>query len=100
MATILIFFPVKAEIPYFSKIEKGGQKGGQGRSYFDWKFQYFFQIFDFEDMLHMKIAPSLAPPFGPLLNFWKVWNLSFHRKNITVVAILDQKLVRFEISLP
>ena len=30
----LIFFPVKAEMLYFSNLEKGGQKGGQGRPYF------------------------------------------------------------------
>ena len=80
IVTTLIFFPVKAEIPYFSKIQKGGQKGGQGMSYSDWKFQYFFQILNFGDMIQSKIHSSLAPLLAPLFNFWKVWNLSFHWK--------------------
>ena len=80
MYDINFFFPVKAEIPYFSKILKGGQKGGHGKRDFDLNFQSFFQIFDFEGMLQSKIAPSLAPLLAPLLNFRKLWNLSFHWK--------------------
>ena len=36
-ATTLIFFPEKAESPYFTNLEKGGQKGGQEKVYFSLK---------------------------------------------------------------
>ena len=36
-ATTLIFFPEKAESPYFTNLEKGGQKGGQGKANFSLK---------------------------------------------------------------
>ena len=65
IVTTLIFFPVKAEIPYFSKIQKGGQKGGQGMSYSDWKFQYFFSNFEFWRHASEQNTFFPGPPFGP-----------------------------------
>ena len=91
---------MKAEIPYFSKIEKGGQKGGQGKRYFELKLVTKFEIFDFEATFQSKIPPPLAPLLAPLFYFWKEWNLSFHWKKIKVIAILDQKLVQFEFLHP
>ena len=41
----MIFFPVKAEMLYFSKIEKGDQKGDHLELYFGLKEQFVFEIF-------------------------------------------------------
>ena len=80
---------MKSEIPYFSKIKKGGQ----GRRYFALK--HVSKIENLKKIL--KFSIKIAHSLGSLLNFWKVWNLSFHWKKINVVTILDQNLVRFEI---
>ncbi len=68
----LLFFSVKAEIPYFSKIEKGGHL----RSYFCSKNSIFPKISCLSHFIQTNIASQVAP----LFNFWKVWNLSFHWK--------------------
>ena len=88
---------MKAEIPYFSKIEKGGQKGGQGRSYFAVK--HASKVENLKKLLKIqsKIAHSQAPLLAPLLYFRKVWNLTFHWKKINIVATLDKFLGNFEI---
>ena len=36
-ATTLIFFPEKAESPYFTNLKKGGHKGGQEKANFSLK---------------------------------------------------------------
>ena len=41
------FFPKKAESPYFTNLEKGGQNEGQGRANFSLKFQLKFDFFHF-----------------------------------------------------
>ena len=41
------FFLEKAESPYFTNLEKGGQKGGQGKANFSLKFQLKFDFFHF-----------------------------------------------------
>ena len=101
MATILIFFSVKAEIPFFSKIKKGGQKGGQGRRYFALKhvskIENLKKILKFSIKIAHSLAPLLAPPFKFLKSMESQLSLE---KKINVVAILDQNLVRFEISHP
>ena len=64
-----IIFPVKAEIPYFTKMQKGGQKGGQGRSYVALK--HASKIENLKKILNfsIKIARSLVPLLAPILNF-------------------------------
>ena len=58
------FFPEKAESPqYFTNLEKGGQKGGQGRANFSLKFQLKFDFFSF---LQSPIYPT---PMGVLLQY-------------------------------
>ena len=41
------FFPEKAENQYFTNLEKGSQKGGQGKANFTLKFQLKFDFFHF-----------------------------------------------------
>ena len=45
--SIYFFFPVKAEIMYFSKINKGVHKGGHLTGYFSLKFDQFFEKITF-----------------------------------------------------
>ena len=41
------FFPEKAESPYFTNLEKWGQKWGQGKANFSLKFQFKINFFHF-----------------------------------------------------
>ena len=41
---LIIFFPVKAEMLYFSKIKKGDQKGDHLKRYFHLKWKKFFEF--------------------------------------------------------
>ena len=42
------FFPEKAESPYFTNLEKGGQKGGQEKVYFSLKLLVKMKKIEFE----------------------------------------------------
>ena len=80
---------------------KGGPKGGPGKNVFcsesclqNSKFEKNIGIFN-------QNSSFPGPPFGPPFKFLKSMEsqLSLEKK-INVVTILDQNLVRFEISLP
>ena len=79
-AMTLIFFPVKAEVSYFSNLDKGGRKGGQRTTHFLWKKRCFSSFSSFFTQTHTKIGLPLAPLLAPLLQIWKILNLSFHWK--------------------
>ena len=76
-ATTLIFFPEKAESPYFTNLEKGGQKGGQGKANFSLKLLVKMKKIEFELEFQTKIGFPLAPLLAPLFQIRKVWTLSF-----------------------
>ena len=42
------------------------------------KLRWIFRISSLKAGFQNKLFPSLAPLLAPLLNFWKVWSLSFH----------------------
>ena len=73
----LIFVPEIAESPYFSNLEKGGQKGGHGRANFILKLLVKMKKIDFELGFQTKIGSPLAPFLAPLFQIRKVWTLSF-----------------------
>ena len=58
---IWFFFPVKAETSYFTKINKGDQKGDHPKLYFCLKFWKISKIFKFSK----KNTASGGSPFGP-----------------------------------
>ena len=76
-ATTLIFFPEKAESPYFTNLEKGGQKGGQEKVYFSLKLLVKMKKIEFELEFQTKIGSPLAPLLAPLFQIRKVWTLSY-----------------------
>ena len=72
------FFPVKAEMLYFSKIGKGDQKGDHLELYICLKDQFGFEIFKKNFKVETNIDLQVVPLLVPLSNFWKVQHLSFH----------------------
>ena len=70
-ATTLIFFPEKAESPYFTNLEKGGQKGGQEKVYFSLKLLVKMKKIEFELEFQTKIGSPLAPFWPPFSKFVK-----------------------------
>ena len=82
------FFPVKAEISYFSKMKKGDQKGDHRRRYFCLKLLKFPEILNF---FQTKIAAPVIPLLIPLFHFWKIWYLSFHWKKKSSKNIKNSK---------
>ena len=95
----LIFFPVKAEIPYFSKINKGDQKGDHQKicsGLNNWsQTEKIKKLQNFKS----KINPLVVPLLVPLIDFRKIWNLSFHWKKIMFLSFLVNFLHFFEIAL-
>ena len=87
-ATTLIFFPEKAESPYFTNLEKGGQKGGQGKANFSLKLLVKMKKVDFKWNFKLKLA-FIWPPFS---KFVKYRLSAFSGKKINVVDCLDQFL--------
>ena len=64
---LFFFFPAKAELEYFSNIDKGGHKGGQGKLYFTLKYHqkndFFQKMIDFQTEIACQVAPLMAPLF-------------------------------------
>ena len=89
---ILIFFPAKAEMLNFSDLEKGGQKGGQGRLYFTLNSCGTTKKCNILSLFHIKIELPLAPLLAPFSRFEKSNISAFAGKKIKVIAILDQIL--------
>ena len=57
-------FSEKVESPYFTNLEKGGQKGGQGKANFSLKFQLEIDFFSFL-LYNFKLKLAFPwPPFG------------------------------------
>ena len=54
------------------------------------------EFYDFLYSFQSKIQSPLAPLLAPLLNFQKVWNLSFRWKKIKVITWLDNFLAHLE----
>ena len=50
----MIFFPVKAEMLYFSKIKKGDQKGDHPKFYLTLKFSKFLVFFEKVEKFKLK----------------------------------------------
>ena len=73
-ATTLICFPEKAESPYFTNLEKGGQKGGQEKVYFSLKLLVKMKKkIEFE----LDFQTKIGSPLAPLFQIRKVWTLSY-----------------------
>ena len=68
----LIFFPVKAEMLYFSNLEKGGQKGGHRMAYFTWSSRHKIENFQNLQSFQFKLGHSVAPLLAPLFQIRKV----------------------------
>ena len=90
------FFPVKAEMLYFSKIKKGDQKGDHCKSYFTSNFWEFYEILWFEWLRICTIALPVVPLLVPLCDFRKVQHLSFHWKK---KSFKNNKNLKFWVQL-
>ena len=82
---MIFFFPVKAEMLYFSKIIKGDQKGDHPQLYLSLNFSNFSK----KKQEILKISKlnktSGGPPFGP--PFWFL-------KNIASKLSLEKKIIK------
>ena len=65
----IIFFPVKADMLYFSKIGKGDQKGDHLELYICLKDQFGFEIFKKNLKVETNIDLQVVPLLVPLSNF-------------------------------
>ena len=81
-------------------MEKGGQKGGQGKANFSLKLLVKMKKIEFELEFQTKIGFPLAPLLAPLFQIRKVWTLSFLWEKIDVVACLDRFLAQLVLRLP
>ena len=84
----LIFFPEKAENPYFTNLEEGGQ----WRANFSLKFQFKIDFFHFSSNFKLKLSLPWPPFWHPFSKFEKYGLSAFSGKKINVVACLDQFL--------
>ena len=59
------FFPVKAEIPYFSDLTLGGTAGGLGEAVFYFETFDFPKFFTLTSFTNTKIQSPQVPPWSP-----------------------------------
>ena len=86
------FFPVKAEMLYFSKSKKGDHQ----KSYFTSNFWEFNETFWFEWLRIYKIPLPVVPLLVPFFDFWKVQHLSFDSPGKNHLKIIKTRNFTFK----